>query len=957
MLNLKSFHIFITFFLYSNIAICQVKNIGLPAIKNYNQTQYKGGTQNWEIEQDKNGNIYFANNDGLLQFDGATWRKYKIPNSDLIRAVKISLNGRIYVGGYNEFGYFEPNKVGKLIYHSLSRFIKRTVTTSFENVWKIHLYKGGVIFQTFGAIYYYRNNEIQTIKAPNKFQFSFIVNDRFLIQDIGLGILEYNNGKLTALEGTKELNNSEVWGIIALSSEQLLITTLNKGAFSYTNSSLIPWETEVNATIKSNSCLGSTLIQKKFIAFNTVLNGLIITNKAGKIVQQINQKKGLQNNTILTSFVDKKNNLWLGLDNGITFVNINSPFSYFGISYDISTVYSSVLYNQNLYVATNRGVFYHNWKSNINDDPFKLVIGTTGQSWKLQVIDNQLLCGHNNGAMIIEGGHVIKNLDKNGYFGFKRIPNKEGFLIGSNYTGFSLFEKKGSTWVFRHQIKGFKNSASTFEIDENNVWLKKDDQFYQMSLSDDLTQFQKIKNHKNLSKSVQGIASIQTLNGKVYFQSNNHFFKYSKDQELFYEDKKMTSIFSKIPSFKQLHQDHLGNIWYIYGNALGVLKKKPDNTYANNISTFSNITGELVIDNISVNTIDSKNIFIGLTNGLAHYNSENASSYVTAPVANIRNFISPNDTLLLGNGQKPINEYKLPYSANHVLFSFASPTFESPENIEYSYQLGGFDEKWSPWSTMYTKEYTNLREGNYTMKLKVRNSSGIESKETKLKFSISPPWYRHIIAYIFYFIIVVLVAFYNQKRTNSKIRKNKYYETLEQRRLYLEKETKIRNEQHLLEKEIEKLKNDKLQIKLLTKDKELVNNSLQVVKKNKVLNGVIHKLKEINTTSADEATKTQFSKLQKSIVKEVQSDKSWKDLEKHIKNVHFDFLKRLQEKYPSITPRELDLATYLLLNMSTKEIAEIMNISTGGVDLSRYRLRKKFGLTKKENLVGFLMTI
>ena len=58
-----------------------------------------------------------------------------------------------------------------------------------------------------------------------------------------------------------------------------------------------------------------------------------------------------------------------------------------------------------------------------------------------------------------------------------------------------------------------------------------------------------------------------------------------------------------------------------------------------------------------------------------------------------------------------------------------------------------------------------------------------------------------------------------------------------------------------------------------------------------------------------------------------------------------------------MSPRELDLSTYLLMNMSTKEIAEIMNISSGGVELARYRLRKKLNLTKKENLTGFLMSI
>src|SRR5690606_38406616 len=103
-------------------------------------------------------------------------------------------------------------------------------------------------------------------------------------------------------------------------------------------------------------------------------------------------------------------------------------------------------------------------------------------------------------------------------------------------------------------------------------------------------------------------------------------------------------------------------------------------------------------------------------------------------------------------------------------------------------------------------------------------------------------------------------------------------------------------------------------------------------------------------------TRTQLSSLKKGIVKEINGN-SWKDLEKHIRNVHFEFLKRLKEKHPDISPRELDLSTYCLMNMSTKEIAEVMSISNGGVELARYRLRKKLGLERKENLAGFLMNI
>ena len=935
----------------------QVKNIGLPEIRNYKRSDYKGGTQNWNIDQDENGNLYFANNNGLFQFDGSSWHKYMLPNNSVIRCVKIEKTGKIFVGGYNEFGYFESNSKGLLVYHSLSKFLDKK-KSAFDIVWKIHIQNEEVIFQSFESIFILSNNILKIIKPYSRFQFSFQVENKLYIQDVSKGLVEYRNGKLFPLSGTTLLNNTEIWGIFSISKEKLLITTLDKGLFIYEKKSLTPWNSDANTFMKKNSCLGGASIKNNYIVLNSVLNGIIICDNSGRIIQHINQVKGIQNNTVLTSFVDKKNNLWLGLDNGIAFVNINSPFSYFGYSYDLSTVYATVIHKGNLYVATNQGVFYHSWNNPFKEGAFTLVEGTTGQAWNIQVLDNQLLCAHNRGLLLIEGGKTLRTIDNiNGYWSLKTVPNHPNYMIGSNYNGFSLLEKKSNGWQFANQIKGFSKSVGDFEIDNQNIWVKKDELVYQIMFDETFKKFKKVKTYENLSESDKGIGSIQRLKNNIYFQTNNHFYNYSQEKNGFIKDNVVSNLFKNISKTSTIYEDSYGNIWYVNKESLCVLIKNSNGNYTNIVAPFLNITQNLVYNKLSIYTVNPENIFIGLTDGLVHYDSKALNDFAAKPKALIRSFSFIGDSIVSGNGKQKIGKINIPYKSNNVNFTFSSPTFDNIENIKFSYQLEGFEDKWSNWSRSSVKEYTNLREGNYKMKVKVQNSYGIQSKQAIIPFTISPPWYRHFLAYIFYIICITIITYYIRKRIKAKIRMNKYYETIEQRRIYLEKESKIRQEQFELEKEIEKLKNDKLQIKILAKDKELVNNSLQVVKKNKVLNGIIHKLKDINHESLDESTKFQFTKLNKSIIKEVNTDHSWKDLEKHIKNVHFDFLKRLKEKYPTISPRELDLSTYLLMNMSTKEIAEIMNISSGGVELARYRLRKKLELNKKENLTGFLMSI
>ncbi|QZK90351.1 LuxR C-terminal-related transcriptional regulator [Flavobacterium sp. CHNK8] len=935
----------------------QVKKIGLPLIKNYTRTEYKGGTQNWDIDQDKNGNLYFGNNDGLLQFDGSKWNKYKAKNSDAIKCLKVDSSGKIYVGCYNEFGYFKANSKGKLEYFSISSSLDKKTLGIIDFIWKIHLYKDEVVFQSFDRIFIYKNNKIKIINAPKRFQFSFLTKSKLYIQDISSGILEYKNGKLNYLKGLNTLNNSEIWGMVELEKNKILATTLDKGLFIITNNQTVSWNTEANTFIKKNGSLGCVLYKNKYIVINSVLDGIIVCDLNGNIMQHIDRTKGLQNNTVLTSFIDKSNNLWLGLDNGIAYVNENSFLTYFGFSYNLGTVYSSVVHKGNLYVATNQGVFFHPWNTDFKEGSFRLIEGTTTQAWNVEVINGELICASNKGALLIQNGKMIKNLDPKGYYGFKSIPNNPNFFIGANYNGFSVFEKTSSGMKFRNKIEGIDKSSNSFEIDKDFLWLKKDQYIHQITLNNDLRTTKSIKTFTQFSKKNMGVGSLQIINNKVFFQSNNIFYTYSTTQGTFLEDAIMTNIFKSIPKIKKLTEDTNGNLWYFYDESMGTLIKVGNNKYKHVITPFSSLTGKLVANYMSINTIDSKNTFIGLTDGLAHYDATLEIKSISKPIAHIRSFTFPGDTIYLGNKQDESMKYELPYDSNQVKFTFSSPCYENLENIEFSYQLEGFGEKWSAWSNNTIKEYTNLKEGNYKMKVKARNSFKIQSGVTSFEFRVTPPWYRHYSAYLFYLLIASGLVYYIRFRIRMKIRKNKYAETLEQRRLYLEKETKIRLEQYKLEKEIEKLENDKLQMKLLSKDKELVNNTIQVVKKNKTLNGIIQRLKDINTSSFDEAAKTQFTKLNKSIIKEVSTDKSWKDLEKHLKNVHFDFLKKLKEKHPTITPREMDLSTYLLMNMSTKEIAEFMNISTGGVDLARYRLRKKLELNQKENLIGYFMSI
>ena len=123
----------------------------------------------------------------------------------------------------------------------------------------------------------------------------------------------------------------------------------------------------------------------------------------------------------------------------------------------------------------------------------------------------------------------------------------------------------------------------------------------------------------------------------------------------------------------------------------------------------------------------------------------------------------------------------------------------------------------------------------------------------------------------------------------------------------------------------------------------------------------LSKLKEdlVQYKTAPDASKAtkEFQKILKLIDKELDHNEEWEQFAVHFDSVHTNYLKKLKDQYPSLTTSDLKLAAYLRLNLSSKEIAQLMNISIRGVETSRYRLRKKLELPNEMNLFDHLIKI
>ncbi|KOH43936.1 triple tyrosine motif-containing protein [Sunxiuqinia dokdonensis] len=945
----------------------QIKNVGVPDIKNFSKQEYQGSAQNWQIARSSTNLMYFANNNGLLEFDGNHWRLYNLPNQSIVRSVKIDDSGRIYVGQQNAFGYLEPDEKGQLQYQSLVGLVPME-DRNFEEIWRIHLTDFGVVFQSYSHLFIYRNNQVSTVPLKNKVKFSFYVNGHLWIQDEAEGLLEYRHGHFFELQGTDLLTDKEIWDILPIYNNRVLIGTANHGVFIYDGEQVTAWEGEGNDFLIETQIFSATKFQEAYYAFGTIQNGLLITDEAGNIIQHINKKKGLQNNTVLSIGTDRDDNLWLGLDNGIDYIDIGSPFTFMFEPEGLGATYTSLVHKDKLYVGTNHGLFVKDWPEKVTVDAkgFRLIPNTVGQVWCLGVFNDVVLCGHDKGTYVVEDEQVEMISEVSGAWTFIELAQDEDYLLGGNYSGLTLFRKTADqkSWEFVGQVKGFQESSKLMAQDEaGNVWMSHGYKgVFRIRLNEELDSVA----HYDFYNSNDGLPSdiyinLTTIGEDIVYTTPDGIYAYQAENNRFERSEKHNEIFENQNDIDYIYEDQFNNLWFAAGNVPGVIRFLEDGTYTKVVAPFEKLAGRLISGFQHVHVVDIQNTFISLEDGLAHYSPSyqpKSASPLHVHIREVVNLLDGRDFYpSFIDETLPEDSLTFSYQGNNLKFVYSSPDYKNLGKIRFSYFLENYSTVWADWSEESAAEFMNLREGDYVFNVKALDPFGNESEPASFSFYIKPPWYRSTVALLGYMIgamgLIALVVWWVYYRMQISKRRERLKNLQEHRK----RVHQYQREVLVSEKEIIKLRNEQLRGKMIHLDKELANQTMQLVQKNKFMGKLKNELKGLQGLVDDSAAKSKISLIINRIDKEFDNEKQKELFETYFDEVHEDFFKRLTERFPTLTPREQKLCAYIKMNISTKEIATLQNISSRGVEISRYRLRKKLGLDRDTNLSTFITSI
>jgi hypothetical protein len=941
---------------------------GLPFVRNFLTVEYKAGIQNWDIAQDKRGLLYIANNFGLLEYDGHHWKTYGVKSGTKIRSVAIDKRGRIYVGCQGDFGYFFPDDRGQLVYKSLADSLEARYR-NFDEAWSIYIDDDKVYFCTFSLIYIYHHGTLTIAEPSNSIDLSFLVNRQLYVNERsrGIGILEGKQLKL--IKGGEFFNGISISSILPLQTDQLLISTFQHGIFRLSAGKVQPWNPALQQLFREANINCMVRLKNGHFALGTQNSGLLVLDEEGKLLMQMTRGRGLENRTVLCVYEDDLNNLWLGHNNGIAYVELGSPFTFINEQSGLpGTGYTAFLDNDKLYLGTNTGLYVKS-KNGLKD--FSLIENTRGQVYHIGRYGDDLLAGHHNGAFRVEGNAAHQISGEPGSWVFLETRGEPGKLIEGTYTGLQLYQQEHGRWKLRKKLKGFSESSRVMAEDQyGNLWVTHGYKgAYRIVLNaarDSIVQVSYYGTEKGFPST--HLINVFRIRNELLFTGERGVYKYSPTADAFIPDDLFTVKLGGEVQLWFMQEDALGNIYFIGREHIGVFQKNAIGEYVLQASDFSKIRKYLNDDLMNIAILKNNEVLFGAKDGFIHYDPAqrmNRDVLFKTLIRTVSATTHGADSILFyGNysqADSVVNQQldaflpELPYKSNSINFTFAATSYEGDADLLYQYYLENYEKEWSAWGNKIQKEYTNLKEGRYSFHVRARNVNGAVSKEAVYEFVIHPPWYRSMGAYAFYGVSILALLFTGFNIVDRKYQREQKLMVIRQEQALSQKDSELEKLSQQSQEEINRLQNEKLESDLRHMNNELGTATMHLLNKNEFIAGIKTNLNSIVKRSTNDELRKELLQITKDIEHNISDDSDWEHFQFHFDRVHGDFTNRFKATFPVLSPQEIKLSAYLRMNLSTKEIAQMLNISVRGVEISRYRLRKKLQLDRAQNLQDFIL--
>ena len=753
--------------------------VGLPFVTNYPATVYKGVPQVWCAEQDSTGVMYFGVQAGMIEYDGAKWQRIKLDDAAIVRAFCKNKAGTIYYGSYGDFGYLAKDSLGHTVGRSLLANIPAE-SRDFLDIWSIYSTGESLYFQSREYIFQVSDKgtnanakrSVKTWKAKSKFIYSFYLDGQYFVHQQGLGLYKMVNDSLEFIPGSAVLGNERMQVMLPYkgngNQHEYLCGLFFSGLYLYDGQTFKPFQTKADPILKSGSLLYRGLqLDNGNYALATAGGGLIIIDERGELIQQINNQVGLQDENVYSVFLDNKKTLWLGLENGISKLNINSPLSQFALQSGLRTGALTVMRaNGIIYTGTANGLYRYNLETRkfeqVNEIKQTQIFST--------LLDGKTFIIATDGVYAIRDRKVepIKrsisgDFSTTNLYIPKHYPN---LLLTCGSYGLGIFQRKiqGNTdpgnWEFKGLVPGIPDQIWTLsENKDGTFWCgTQSGDLYKLSLSFDQ------EGHVALDKSSVGaftfpgaVGSMFAVDDISYFVSDSAFYTFNDASKTFHIDTTFGTFPKGGGSVEQVAQaDSSGRVWLRVGKETILAIPKPGGGYQLTHPPLNTINETTIQAFYPENT---GVVWICATSGLIRYDQNLATNKDLSFNTVLRHVKAGKDVLnpFVLEAGKSIPSVS--HASNTLRFEYAAPFFEQEDKTEFQTWLEGFEPKWSDFDNNFYKEYTNLPPGKYHFHVRGKNIFNQIGKEAIYSFEILPPWYATWWAYLIYAVLIIAIIY------------------------------------------------------------------------------------------------------------------------------------------------------------------------------------------------------
>ena len=918
-----------------------------PPVRNYSVSSYKAGMQNWAIDQDEDGILYVGNAMGLLEFDGTSWILHPLPTKGIIRSVLVGKDGRIYVGAFEEFGYFQRMPDNSLKYVSLSgRLLDYSMHN--EEIWTILQRESEVIFHSFGCLFLYRDDKVEAIPLDGLYTPVADIHGTIYFHKGNAGLYKLDSDHLTEVSSPGNLIHDLI-KILPLGNGRYVFITPSDGLFVGDFSSLKKFHTDADAIFKSHPVNKAILTQGGDLVLGTISNGILALDKEGHQVWHLNSETKLQNNTVLGLFCDPSGNIWAALDDGISYIQSNLGVYIFEPSQrKIGMVYDVLARNDSsAYIASNQGLYYAKGPN------ISLIPDLSGQTWFLKDWNGNIICGHNNGTYLIQGKSFRRIPGPGSGLCFKELDlyGSPGFMEGT-YANPVIFKTNADGSFAIQPVSGDVHLTQNLVQDHlGNIWaqhLRKG--IYRFRLSEDGSSAEHVRRFSKIGNDRVLKYSLFKLKGRVVMTDGDNFYTYADLRDTIVLFQELNDQLSGIKGVTSVCPLKNNEYWFCGSESAYFVKDDGSRLHVIREFPFSMFSSSSYDGRYSfVYNKDTDESYLCMNNAIGLITRRALDSCKDSTCTKslmIRSFHVSCRKMALDSLMSLSAPIKVPYKYNSISISFCYPDY-SQTVYRIRYRIGRHPNGiWNDLPSQNVFRENDLRPGNYVIEAEAYDSVRTLSS-LRFCFEVCRPWYLKSIFIILFALlsitfIILIIWLFLQVAIKRKERE------------WLVQDAYSQVEQALKSRDILSVDKEMLEKDLIDKSKEL---STEVLYNSSLRQSISALREDIQRLYLDgKINKSNRDILMSHVVNSIESDEeNWLRFQIHFDRIHEGFLSSLKREYPSLTSTDMRFCAMLKLNQSTKEIAQQLNISTRGVDAARYRIRKKLGLAPEESLTGFII--